>query len=132
MNAPDAAGTGPGRLRIGASEVHGRGVFATRAIPAGEIVESCPVLLVPAAQRHLVDDTALFDYYFNWPGGRAALALGYGSLYNHSPRADARYRKNTDTLTVDIHAVRAIASGQEITVDYTCGGTNPLWSDPNP
>ncbi|MFC7896807.1 SET domain-containing protein [Streptomyces sp. NPDC057381] len=132
MNAPGAPEAGPGHLRIDASPVHGRGVFTTRAITAGETVESCPVLLVPAAQRHLVDDTALYDYYFNWPGGQAALALGYGSLYNHSPRPNARYRKNTDTLTVDIHAVRAIAPGQEITVDYTCDGTNPLWFDPAP
>ncbi|MFE1109232.1 SET domain-containing protein [Streptomyces rochei] len=132
MNVPHAAASGPGHLRIGVSAVHGRGVFATRALTAGETVESCPVILVPASQRHLVDDTALYDYYFDWPGGQAALALGYGSLYNHSPRPNARYRKNTDALTVDIHAVRAIAPGQEITVDYTCDGTNPLWFDPVP
>ncbi|WP_411576806.1 SET domain-containing protein [Streptomyces mutabilis] len=115
---------------MGASAVHGRGVLATRALTAGETVESCPVILVPASQRHLVDDTTRYDYYFNWPGDQAALALGYGSLYNHSPRPNARYRKNTDTATVDIHAVRGIAPGQEITVGYTCDGTNPLWFDP--
>ncbi|WP_217245958.1 hypothetical protein [Streptomyces sp. AC602_WCS936] len=66
MNAPDAATAGPGHLRIGASPVHGRGVFTTRASTAGGTVESCPVLLVPAAQRHLVDDTTLYDYYPLW------------------------------------------------------------------
>ena len=40
----------------------------------------------PAAERPLLDETNLYNYYFTWQDQAAAIALGYGSLYNHSPR----------------------------------------------
>ena len=36
-------------------------------------------------------ETVLKDYCFNWAEGKVALALGYGSIYNHSYRPNARY-----------------------------------------
>ena len=57
----------------------------------------------------------------------AAIALGYGSLYNHSPLPCARYLKIFGADTVEFAAVRDIDSGREITVDYTDNGRNPLW-----
>ncbi|MGW0605888.1 SET domain-containing protein [Streptomyces sp. NPDC002640] len=119
-------------LEIRPSATHGRGVYATRPFAQGDVVECCPVLVVPAAQRALLDRTSLYDYYFHWQDGAAALALGYGSLYNHSSEPLARYRKNFDADTIHIVAVQAVLPGSEITVDYTDGGTNPLWFTPAP
>ena len=68
----------------------GRGVFARRAIPKGEVFETCPVLVVPAAA--IEDYSAGFGpFVFEWGEGKVALALGFGSLYNHSYRPNARY-----------------------------------------
>lgn len=114
-------------LEIRSSDVHGRGVFANRAFAAGDMVERCPVVVVPAAERHLLDGSHLFNYYFHWEGEAAAIALGYGSLYNHSASPCARYRKVFDADIVEFVAVCDIEPGCEITVDYTDGTKNELW-----
>jgi SET domain-containing protein len=112
---------------VGPSPRHGRGVFAAAPFAPGDLVEACPVLVVPAEQVANLDDTALYDYYFSWRGGAAAIALGYGSLYNHAAVPNARYQDDADTATIRFLAVRAIAVGDEITVDYSQGGAVPLW-----
>ncbi|MGH3782614.1 MAG: hypothetical protein ACRDRO_18830, partial [Pseudonocardiaceae bacterium] len=47
-------------------------------------------VVVPAAERHLLDGTHLFNYYFCWEAETAAIALGYGSLYNNSSCVHSR------------------------------------------
>ena len=49
--------------------------------------------------------------------GTVALALGYGSLYNHSYRPNARY-DDIGQLTKIFTALRDIPPGEEITVNY--------------
>jgi SET domain-containing protein len=114
-------------VEIRPSALHGLGVFATRAFAAGDSIERCPVVVVPAAERPLLDETNLYNYYFTWQDQAAAIALGYGSLYNHSPAPCARYLKIFGADTVEFAAVCNIDSGHEITVDYTDRGKNPLW-----
>lgn len=109
-------------LEIRSSDIHGRGVFATRAFAAGDTVERCPAVVVSPADRHLLDGTHLFNYYFYWEGEAAAIALGYGSLYNHSASPSARYRKVSDADVIEFVAVRDIEPGCEITVDSTPTG----------
>ena len=46
-----------------------------------------------------------------------ALALGYGSLYNHSYRPNARY-DDVGQRTKLFTALRAIEPGEEITINY--------------
>ena len=94
----------------------GRGVFARRPIEAGEVIETCPVLVLPSGS--IEDDSAgLGAYVFEWGRGRLALALGYGSLYNHSYRPNARYADLPDRTKL-FTAIRDIAAGEEITVNY--------------
>ncbi|WP_017593021.1 SET domain-containing protein-lysine N-methyltransferase [Nocardiopsis potens] len=121
---------GAGGLEVRASAVHGRGVFALRGFRAGDLVELCPVLVLPAADRPPVDGTLLYEYYFNWEGGAVGIALGYGTLYNHAAEPLARYRKDFAASALHITAVADIPAGTEITVDYTDGGINRLWFTP--
>ena len=102
---------------VGPSVVHGRGVFAARAFDAGEVIEVCPVLLVAAAA---VAAHGLSGYCFEWTEDECAIALGYGSLYNHSWEPNARYDHDHDTVVVTYTALRPIAAGEEITINY-CG-----------
>jgi SET domain-containing protein len=90
----------------------GRGVFARTRIRKGAVIERVPVIAVP------VRDVSgrLTDYGFWWGRDTVAIALGYGSLYNHSYRPNARFYR--DRLTQVFIAVRDIRSGQEITVNY--------------
>jgi SET domain-containing protein len=106
----------------------GRGVYARNAVGAGTLIEAAPVVLVPAAQRKLLDSTILHDYYFVWDDAtaaevRIAVALGLVSLCNHSRRPSARVRRNHARETLDLLALTPIAAGREITIDYNC----PLW-----
>ncbi len=116
------------RVEIRSDPGKGRGVFATAAIAAGTLIESAPVVIVPAEQCALLDRTILHDYYFDWDGGpghagTGAVALGVVSLCNHSRRPRARVRRNLVKSTLDLVALTAIAAGDEITIDYNC----PLW-----
>jgi uncharacterized protein len=96
----------------------GRGVFARRLIRKGEVIEQVPVLVLPTAEiRDGSDWTTLGGYCFVWDRDNVALALGYGSLYNHSYRPNARY-DDVGQQTKVFTALRHIAPGEEITVNY--------------
>ncbi len=96
----------------------GRGVFALRPIRKGEIIETCPVLVLPAEAVGTDDyTTGLHDYCFAWGRGTVALVLGYGSLYNHSYRPNARY-DDLPPQTKTYTALRNISPGEEITINY--------------
>jgi SET domain-containing protein len=94
----------------------GRGVFARRPIGAGEVIETCPVLVLPAGAAEDVP-AGIGGHVFEWGRGQLALALGYGSLYNHSYRPNARYLDLAGRIKV-FTAIRDIAAGEEITVNY--------------
>ena len=103
-------------VEVKRSRGKGRGVFARRAIRKGEVFETCPVLVVPAAA--IEDYSAGFGpYVFEWGEGKVALALGFGSLYNHSYRPNARY-DDVGPQTKEFTALRDIEPGEEIVVNY--------------
>ena len=96
----------------------GRGVFALRAIVAGEIIEQVPVLVLDRTDVEDEDSwTGLAGYCFEWGKGKVALALGYGSLYNHSYQPNALY-EDSGKQTKTYRAIRNIAAAEEITINY--------------
>jgi SET domain-containing protein len=109
----------------------GRGVFALSPIAEGEIIEAAPVIVIPAEQWHHVEPTVLALYIFNFgpEGEHAAIALGYGSLYNHSFAPNAEYRKSWEERLIRFVALRNIAEGEEITVNYngSPGDRGEIW-----
>jgi hypothetical protein len=109
--------------------VHGRGVFAARTFEPDDVIEECPVLLVPA---DTIGDLGLDGYCFEWTDDQCAIALGYGSLYNHSWRPNARYDHDHDAHVVSYSAVRRIEVGEEITINYSGDpeGHTELWFSP--
>jgi hypothetical protein len=112
------------------SPIHGRGVFAARDFERGDVIEECPILAVPGEQASLLDETDLNGFTFEWDGG-VAVALGFGSLYNHSWTPNARYDHDYERGLVVYSAVRAISAGKEITVNYSGepDGRIELWFD---
>lgn len=109
----------------------GRGVFARRAIARDEVIERLPVLVMTSEEYAKgLSLTPLKDYCFAWGKDEVALALGYGSLYNHSYRPNARY-EDVGPATKAFVAVRAIAEGEEITVNYNGkpGSRAKVWFD---
>ena len=95
----------------------GRGVFARRAIPKGTVIERAPVLLIPTEQ--LADgekNQFLNTYMYVWSKSAFAVALGYGSLYNHSFEPNAEYLFGPRQLTYRV--LKDIAKGEEILINY--------------
>lgn len=108
----------------------GRGVFTAQRIPAGSSIESCPVIILSPADTERVHETYLHDYYFLWgEDGSSAIALGWGSLYNHASQPSADYQMDIAHQSIDFVAIRDIEAGEEITVSYTDGGLQEttLW-----
>jgi SET domain-containing protein len=107
----------------------GRGVFARRLIKDGEVIERVPVLVLPVGEsRTPSGPTPMSGYCFDWGRGTVAVALGYGSLYNHSYQPNARYDDERGQIKV-FRAIRDIARGEEIVVNYNGepGDKTPVW-----
>jgi uncharacterized protein len=115
-------------LEVNRSPVHGAGVFASRAYAVDTVIERCPLLIVPPEQAPAISSSVLGDYVYEWEGGYA-LALGFGSLYNHAPVSNARYEMDYDAEEIHIVAERPIARGEEIFINYNGdpNNTDPVW-----
>lgn len=96
----------------------GRGVFARAPIAKGAVIETVPVLVVPA--RFVVGgfgNPELNRFFFIKDRANLAVALGYGSLYNHSYRPNARY-DDLGPKSMVFTALRRIRADEEITINY--------------
>jgi len=94
----------------------GRGVFASHNFEPAEIVEIAPVVLLdlktqpfPAAIRRLA---------FNWSKTHVALALGFGSLYNHSDQPNLVFKRDVENLTITFSTLREVQPGEQLTISY--------------
>lgn len=102
-------------IEIKESSIHKYGVFALSPIKPGNIIEECPILLVSD------DDIALEHYWFSWrntPIEQTAIALGYGSLYNHSQDPNAVAEQDYRRKIIAIVALKPILPGEEIFISY--------------
>lgn len=108
----------------------GRGIVATTDIPAGVVVEVCPVIVVPHPEVEHLFKTHAGDYSFEWdefegdPAKKnAALLLGWSSLLNHHDQPNMDWSWDIEAQTVSFFTIRDIKSGEELCFDY--GGA--LW-----
>jgi hypothetical protein len=120
-----------GIVRPGVTQTKGRGVFARRPIPEGALIERAPVIVIPATDWKTMEPTVAYNYTFAWgPDDEdAAIALGYGSLYNHSYAPNARFERHFENLVIEFIALRNIAQDEEILVNYNedPADRTPLW-----
>ena len=119
------------KVEVKKSDTHGLGVFATETISKHEMFESCPVILFHKViiddyhRFHSTDRHMLDDYVFRWKGGCLAVALGYGSVYNHSDKSNATYRSRADKdPRIEFIAKRDILPWEEIFIHYNQGKCN--------
>lgn len=103
----------------------GRGVFAGRALGVGEVIEECPVVLIRKPYEAIHKELKTFVFYWEVPGSKTvtqALALGYGSLYNHANPSNMRYETDGEALIMRFVAVRDISPDEELTINYNADG----------
>lgn len=112
----------------------GRGVFAARAFACGEVVEVCPVLVIHRPISLLPEE--IKTRVFSWSvlakvPNTQAIALGYGSMYNHDNPANMRYEADSQNSLLRFIAVCDINEGEELTVNYNAIGGGAQWHDDN-
>ena len=112
------------------TDKYGRGIFADRYIKKGELIEEAPVIIIPKKEWKQMRKSVLLNYVFRW-GEDKAVALGYGSLYNHSFTPNAKYITNIQNQTIDFYARKDIQKGEEILVNYNGDPSDqsPVWFD---
>jgi uncharacterized protein len=115
------------------TQKYGRGVFASRDIKKGELIEVSPVIISPKSEWEYLEKTVMSNYCFYWGENSedTAIVLGYGSLFNHSYYPNAIYIDDRENLFFYFFAITDIETGEEITINYN-GSPNdqsPLWFD---
>jgi len=110
----------------------GRGVFATQDIKKGELIEKCSVIEIPKHDLSNLNESILVTYFFYFGKNkeRLAVALGFGSIYNHTYSPNATYKIKHREKTIDFIALNNIKKDDEITINYKQGNPknkNPLW-----
>jgi len=116
----------PEKIKVKHSAGKGRGIFATRPIRRGEVIETAPALVVPRRSRKSLEASFLKHYMFQTDDGRDyVLGMGYVAIANHSSIPNAEFDVTADMVT--LRAIKSIASGHEITLDY--GWDEADWAD---
>ena len=102
----------------------GRGIFATADSKKNELIEICPVLIMNEKDAVMMMKTMLKDYVFEYNKTGCMLALGYGSLYNHHVKPNAKYEiaesegVNPGMFELYITATKSIRKDEEVYINY--------------
>lgn len=110
---------------------YGRGLYATRDIKKDELIEVSPVIVLPKEDWGYLEKTSLLYYSFYWGEDDTAIALGLGSLFNHSYTPNINYENNQENLSIDFYALHDISLGEHLTINYNgdLEDKSPLWFD---
>lgn len=97
----------------------GRGVFTGRSILVGQIIEVCPVVVLSEGTvEAALGNLQMFVFKWGKAQDRLAIALGYGSLYNHSADPNAEFVPRYAKGEIEFRALRPIEAGEQIFIDY--------------
>lgn len=111
-------------LKVKMTKKMGRGVFATEYIKKMHIISINEVILIDLKDKSNDDESIISKYVYSYEN-KTALALGIGSLFNHSERkcnADWVFRVEDGRVMIVHYATRPIKKGEQIFIDY---GYNP-------
>lgn len=113
-------------LYLDASPGKGRGVYTNSDINPMTVIEISSVLVLSPEERAKVEQTALYDYIFEWgeEKNHCCVAWGYISMYNHSYEANCEYEMDYQEQIITVKTVRAVTKGEELTINY-----NGDWND---
>jgi SET domain-containing protein len=119
----------PSKIKVGNSfkKDIGRGVFATKDIESGEIVERCPMVQLsfrtryhhdPQLSRYLYTQASCPCEQCKIHGAYMYMVLGYGMIYNHQDDPNTEWYFHYNEKYSDVIATRPIKEGEEIFVSY--------------
>jgi len=102
-----------------------RGLIATEKIAEGQIIEKCPAVIYPKNEE-IIEQTVFDHYVFDWDETHEALALGYGSLCNHSYERNVQVDYDFETKEIVFTALREILPGEELLISYNDDSLEPI------
>lgn len=116
----------PKKIRLGYSDVHFRGVFATEDIEEGELIERCPIAVMGWRTNYQKDPVVwAYMYTSSCPcdeckrhGAHFVMVMGWGQIYNHQDDNNASMNINLKVNVADVVAKKKILKGEEIFVSY--------------
>ncbi|MDB4330126.1 SET domain-containing protein-lysine N-methyltransferase [bacterium] len=95
-----------------------RGVFSWKEIKKDQLIEIAPVIILSEDEMMPLYSTLLGSYVFKWWGAKSALALGYGSLFNHSEESNVDFELNYKEKTIEFYTTEKIKKGSQLFIDY--------------
>ena len=102
-----------------------RGLIATEKIAKGAVIERCPAIVYPK-NTPIIEQTIFDHYVFDWDEGHEALALGYGSLCNHSFDPNVEVDFAVEKREIIFSAKRDIVAGEELMINYNDDSQEPI------
>lgn len=119
-----------GALSVRKTTSAGRGVFAVKPLKAGMLINVSHVLLFPADEYQVHGKhTQLDNYTYIWNKGAdgvtMALALGLGSLFNHSyesPNVSYTFDRVKETIRYTL--MKNVDAETELCISY---GSGKMW-----
>ena len=121
-------------ITIALTPTMGRGVFAARAIAAGETLGTFHTIWLPPREVMAMKGATLSNFWFeDDEDGSALIVLGFIELINHSttPNVDRLWLSTPEGEVVTLFALRDIAPGEQLFIDYKFDGdaaANPAWA----
>lgn len=110
-------------LTVKKTRKYGRGVFTSEFIKKGTAIEVSPLIIVSSKRDvNKVMDTALSSYVYDFKG-KLAIALGLGSLFNHSESANVEWKVLFKDEKILYWAKEDIPAGSQLFINY---GYDPL------
>ena len=110
----------PTKIKLQKSNTHGIGVFCSKQISRGEIIEQCSFLVI---QNHRNKPLHVFiDHAYVWPKSvnwrEYVLVMGYGSFYNHSSEPNVDWITKENENIFEYFAIKDIKEGEELFINY--------------
>jgi SET domain-containing protein len=127
LTIPESIKGTSSKVQVRTSSVHGYGVFANERIDKGELIEESKLLRLAWRSKYHHDPTLNNYVWANQAckcrecethGYVRYIALGLGSLYNHSDEPNSIQKLDFAKEVMCVQAHREILPGEEIFVNY--------------
>jgi SET domain-containing protein len=104
-------------IKVDSTEYMGRGLVACEPIKRGTRLFVAEVIKVPT---HEIIGTLVEKYVFGYDQKFSAIALGLGSLFNHSatPNVEARYKYVDKRWLLEFHTTKNIKANDQLFLNY--------------
>lgn len=96
----------------------GWGAFCSAVIPKDAIFHVSTLLVLNRQEARLMSGSALEPYWYEFGARGRAIALGLGSILNHSDEPNCSYHFSKVRRTLSFYALRDIPAHEELTHDY--------------